>query len=161
MQAVEEVTQAEAQADTREAAEEAANAIVAERSAISRVSALNLRVAAAEAAVEEEEEEAEDGALSGATRKLGGLIFHYIPVNVRAGTHGLVFLYLTSYSCGGVGHLSRDCVQGSKCYNCSGVVSHFFGGVFGGCASERCVCVGPYQPGMPAAPEACLLYLRV
>ena len=28
-----------------------------------------------------------------------------------------------SYSCGGVGHLSRDCVQGSKCYNCSGVVS--------------------------------------
>ncbi|KAF9457565.1 hypothetical protein BDZ94DRAFT_1272808 [Collybia nuda] len=28
-----------------------------------------------------------------------------------------------SYTCGGVGHLSRDCVQGSKCYNCSGVVS--------------------------------------
>ena len=27
-----------------------------------------------------------------------------------------------SYSCGGVGHLSRDCVQGSKCYNCSGFV---------------------------------------
>lgn len=30
--------------------------------------------------------------------------------------------YRCSYSCGGVGHLSRDCVQGSKCYNCSGVV---------------------------------------
>ena len=27
-----------------------------------------------------------------------------------------------SYTCGGVGHLSRDCVQGSKCYNCSGSV---------------------------------------
>ncbi|PBK78834.1 hypothetical protein ARMSODRAFT_57244 [Armillaria solidipes] len=27
-----------------------------------------------------------------------------------------------SYTCGGVGHMSRDCVQGSKCYNCSGVV---------------------------------------
>ncbi|KAI0371647.1 hypothetical protein BV20DRAFT_153462 [Pilatotrama ljubarskyi] len=25
-----------------------------------------------------------------------------------------------NYTCGGVGHLSRDCVQGSKCYNCSG-----------------------------------------
>ncbi|KAJ7155136.1 hypothetical protein C8R46DRAFT_1041328 [Mycena filopes] len=24
----------------------------------------------------------------------------------------------TCYTCGGVGHLSRDCVQGSKCYNC-------------------------------------------
>lgn len=30
---------------------------------------------------------------------------------------------LNSYTCGGVGHMSRDCVQGSKCYNCSGVVS--------------------------------------
>ncbi|KAJ7022635.1 hypothetical protein C8F04DRAFT_1310600 [Mycena alexandri] len=27
----------------------------------------------------------------------------------------------TCYTCGGVGHLSRDCVQGSKCYNCGGV----------------------------------------
>ena len=27
-----------------------------------------------------------------------------------------------SYTCGGVGHLSRDCGQGSKCYNCSGIV---------------------------------------
>ncbi|TFK16567.1 hypothetical protein FA15DRAFT_607032, partial [Coprinopsis marcescibilis] len=25
------------------------------------------------------------------------------------------------YTCGGVGHLSHNCVQGSKCYNCSGV----------------------------------------
>lgn len=29
-----------------------------------------------------------------------------------------------SYTCGGVGHLSRDCVQGAKCYNCSGTVRH-------------------------------------
>lgn len=27
------------------------------------------------------------------------------------------------YACGGVGHCSRDCFQGFKCYNCSGVVS--------------------------------------
>ncbi|KAI0683342.1 hypothetical protein BC835DRAFT_1409409 [Cytidiella melzeri] len=26
-----------------------------------------------------------------------------------------------SYTCGGQGHLSRDCVQGPKCYNCNGV----------------------------------------
>ncbi|EDR00362.1 uncharacterized protein LACBIDRAFT_314345 [Laccaria bicolor S238N-H82] len=25
------------------------------------------------------------------------------------------------YACGGVGHCSRDCFQGFKCYNCSGV----------------------------------------
>lgn len=31
-----------------------------------------------------------------------------------------------SYSCGGVGHLSRDCVQGAKCYNCSGGVGYFY-----------------------------------
>lgn len=30
---------------------------------------------------------------------------------------------LCSYSCGGVGHISRDCVQGAKCYNCSQTVS--------------------------------------
>ena len=30
---------------------------------------------------------------------------------------------MNSYSCGGVGHMSRDCVQGSKCYNCSGFVN--------------------------------------
>ena len=33
-----------------------------------------------------------------------------------------IFSFSFSYTCGGVGHLSRDCVQGSKCYNCSGVV---------------------------------------
>ncbi|KAH9980814.1 hypothetical protein BGW80DRAFT_1266341 [Lactifluus volemus] len=32
-------------------------------------------------------------------------------------------MYPSSYTCGGVGHLSRDCVQGSKCYNCSAIVS--------------------------------------
>lgn len=31
-------------------------------------------------------------------------------------------VFVHSYQCGGVGHLSRDCVQGSKCYNCSGIV---------------------------------------
>ena len=30
-----------------------------------------------------------------------------------------------SFTCGGVGHLSRDCVQGAKCYNCSGLVCTF------------------------------------
>lgn len=29
---------------------------------------------------------------------------------------------LLSFSCGGVGHLQRDCVQGPKCYNCSEIV---------------------------------------
>ncbi|KAL1761335.1 hypothetical protein FB107DRAFT_201332, partial [Schizophyllum commune] len=24
-----------------------------------------------------------------------------------------------NYTCGGVGHLSKDCVQGQRCYNCS------------------------------------------
>ncbi|KAI0345402.1 hypothetical protein BDW22DRAFT_1031381 [Trametopsis cervina] len=32
-------------------------------------------------------------------------------------------LIALSYTCGGQGHLSRDCVQGPKCYNCNGVVS--------------------------------------
>ena len=25
----------------------------------------------------------------------------------------------TCYSCGGYGHMSRDCTQGQKCYNCT------------------------------------------
>lgn len=91
-----------------------ANATVAANPATLLVTAL---VLAAEAAVETtalsaEEEEEE-------IRRLGKLEL-YILVDVRAGSH----LYLTSYTCGGVGHLSRDCVQGSKCYNCSGVVSY-------------------------------------
>ena len=32
------------------------------------------------------------------------------------------FRLFQSYTCGGVGHLSRDCGQGSKCYNCSAIV---------------------------------------
>jgi hypothetical protein len=40
-----------------------------------------------------------------------------------------------SYTCGGVGHLSRDCSQGSKCYNCSGIVRVF-------CFVSRFCCVG-------------------
>jgi hypothetical protein len=35
-------------------------------------------------------------------------------------------IILNSYSCGGVGHMSRDCVQGAKCYNCSNFVSQIF-----------------------------------
>ena len=54
------------------------------------------------------------------------------PVRRRLGMYFLLFiLFLThylliSYSCGGVGHMSRDCVQGSKCYNCNQFVSHFY-----------------------------------
>ena len=64
-----------------------------------------------------------------------------------------------SYSCGGVGHLSRDCVQGSKCYNCSGVVSIII--LFVGEAVDRVALLGTHQQGLPPAPEAGLLYLRL
>lgn len=29
------------------------------------------------------------------------------------------YFFCCSYTCGGVGHMSRDCAQGAKCYNCS------------------------------------------
>jgi len=48
--------------------------------------------------------------------KRPGLCFCTIPL------FSLKLMLCFSYSCGGVGHLSRDCVQGSKCYNCSGTV---------------------------------------
>ena len=38
--------------------------------------------------------------------------------------HPKRLIVATSYTCGGVGHFSRDCVKESKCYNCSGLVSH-------------------------------------
>jgi hypothetical protein len=33
-----------------------------------------------------------------------------------------LMLFGFSHTCGGVGHLSRDCGEGPKCYNCSGYV---------------------------------------
>lgn len=38
--------------------------------------------------------------------------------------------YMNSYTCGGMGHMSRDCPKGSKCYNCSGIVGNFSFGAF-------------------------------
>lgn len=55
-------------------------------------------------------------ALSGVEARKLGVVDH--PNFWYRVSHDLAY----SYSCGGVGHLSRDCVQGSKCYNCSGFV---------------------------------------
>ena len=33
-------------------------------------------------------------------------------------TDSSICLGQTCYSCGGYGHMSRDCTQGQKCYNC-------------------------------------------
>ena len=63
-----------------------------------------------------------------------------------------------SYTCGGVGHLSRDCVQGSKCYNCSGIVRE---GNLGRGADVDGFFLGTYQSGLPSATEARLLHLRL
>lgn len=59
-------------------------------------------------------EEEVEATVGDSLRKLG--MFHHV---------SLFFLSITliSYTCGGVGHMSRDCVQGSKCYNCNGFVS--------------------------------------
>lgn len=65
---------------------------------------------------------------------------------------------LTSYTCGGVGHMSRDCGQGAKCYNCSGVVSTFWKGAF---TLLMGLCAGTHQQGLPASPEKSLLHLRL
>ena len=32
----------------------------------------------------------------------------------------------TCYSCGGYGHMSRDCTQGQKCYNCTATCTPHF-----------------------------------
>ena len=37
----------------------------------------------------------------------------------RSDTNSLCLLGQTCYSCGGYGHMSRDCTQGQKCYNCT------------------------------------------
>jgi hypothetical protein len=43
--------------------------------------------------------------------------------SIKEGLQGTFKLtFFNSYTCGGQGHLSRDCSSGAKCYNCSGVV---------------------------------------
>ncbi|KAK3074577.1 hypothetical protein LTR53_002855 [Teratosphaeriaceae sp. CCFEE 6253] len=49
------------------------------------------------------------------------------------------------YSCGGFGHLSRDCTQGQKCYNC-GEVGHLSRDCPSEATQER-VCYKCKQPG--------------
>ncbi|KAJ4348902.1 hypothetical protein N0V95_005082 [Ascochyta clinopodiicola] len=51
----------------------------------------------------------------------------------------------TCYSCGGFGHMSRDCTQGQKCYNC-GEVGHLSRDCPQETSSER-VCYRCKQPG--------------
>lgn len=80
-------------------------------------------------------------------------------IRVFSYTNCLLIVLRCSYTCGGVGHLSRDCVQGSKCYNCSGFVSSVRS------SSRReveCVLfVGTHLQGLPAAPATRLLHLRL
>ena len=66
-----------------------------------------------------------------------------------------------SYTCGGVGHLSRDCVQGSKCYNCSGIVRFFIGSFQYKTIGAKNLLAGAHQQGLPAAPEEGMLYVRL
>ncbi|KAH4178196.1 hypothetical protein HBI56_021940 [Parastagonospora nodorum] len=51
----------------------------------------------------------------------------------------------TCYSCGGFGHMSRDCTQGQKCYNC-GEVGHLSRDCPQETSTER-VCYRCKQPG--------------
>jgi hypothetical protein len=81
------------------------------RSATLRAPAPKLAVLAAAA---EEEAAAMEEALEEEAKR---------PGRISRLSPGCRLLMVLSYTCGGVGHLSRDCVQGSKCYNCSGVVS--------------------------------------
>jgi hypothetical protein len=103
------------------------NAIVAERSATLRVRAPRLpevareEAMAAAAAAGVEEEEGEDTIVSVVeVKRHGALSFCVAPRQRGVADHP--FSTFSSYTCGGVGHLSRDCVQGSKCYNCSAIV---------------------------------------
>jgi hypothetical protein len=105
----------------------------------------------------EEEGEGEEDSVDSAGRRLGShpSFFDWDVKTLRS-----LFIYFSSYTCGGVGHLSRDCVQGSKCYNCSNVVSL----IVPLRISHKLTCfgnVGPHQQGLPPTPEACLLYLWV
>ena len=96
------------------------NVISAGRLATSLAPAPNQRVpealATAVTVEEAEEVEVETTILSGVEARRPGMIGHRSHLSFEA--HNSVH----SYSCGGVGHLSRDCAQGSKCYNCSGFV---------------------------------------
>lgn len=47
----------------------------------------------------------------------------HVPLLCRVQFEWLSLTQRSSFTCHGVGHLSRDCVQGPKCYNCNGVVS--------------------------------------
>lgn len=111
-------------ADTVPVEEEAAqdkNAIAVARWAILRVRAPKRRaVGLEEVGIAEEVEVVEVGmAVSavGITKRRGTST---TPHEVLPVLNDDILLF--SYTCGGVGHLSRDCVQGSKCYNCSGIV---------------------------------------
>ncbi|KAG8836362.1 hypothetical protein FRC17_005648 [Serendipita sp. 399] len=59
------------------------------------------------------EEEAATLLLAAETKRLGGC-------TCSGSFHLLTTAFGFSFSCGGVGHISRECVQGAKCYNCSG-----------------------------------------
>jgi hypothetical protein len=54
-----------------------------------------------------------------AVKKLGSCSLYLVASPLAANAP---FRLFKSYTCGGVGHLSRDCGQGSKCYNCSAIV---------------------------------------
>lgn len=90
-------------------------------------------------------------ASAAAVREPGDIHFQYFL------SDNVMLMNARSYTCGGVGHLSRDCVQGSKCYNCSGVVSIF---VLYAYLADGLV-TGPHQQGLPSAAKASLLQLRV
>ena len=65
----------------------------------------------------------------------------------------------TRYTCGGVGHLPRDCVQGSKCYNCSGTVGRTR--PLSSRGLIRVMQIGRYLHGFPTATQGSLLDLRI
>lgn len=94
----------------------AQNATAAARLVILLVRALRLPEAVEVAVVALEAEATVEG--SAVRKRLGTCAFLLLSKGVREAD-----VLDGSYTCGGVGHLSRDCVQGSKCYNCSGVVS--------------------------------------
>lgn len=126
------------------------NAIAAERSATSRVHApIQL---APPAAAEEEGDFPEVPLAVELVERLGTLMSMPVFFALEADS-----ICPCSYTCGGVGHLSRDCVQGSKCYNCSGVVSVI--PQHAPRSPADVLNVGSHQQGLPAAPEARLLHL--
>ena len=53
------------------------------------------------------------------TAKLGRSLGHLPPLFILITSTPPIY----SFTCGEVGHISRDCNRGSKCYNCAGFVS--------------------------------------